>query len=49
MRKNNTEWWNEWFKAHAWKVCIEATQRYRGFESHSLRHFFIPKSFLQIS
>src|ERR1041384_5196976 len=27
----------EWFKAHAWKACV--AKHYRGFKSHSLRHF----------
>ena len=31
----------EWFKAHAWKACVG--KLYRGFESHSLRHFKINK------
>ncbi len=31
----------EWFKAHAWKVCVP--KRYRGFESHSLRQILVQK------
>ena len=29
----------EWFKAHAWKACV--AKHYRGFKSHSLRHFHL--------
>ena len=31
---------SEWFKEHAWKVCVRLTT-YRGFESLSLRHVLV--------
>lgn len=31
---------SEWFKEHAWKVCVRLTA-YRGFESLSLRHVLV--------
>ena len=33
-------WVAEWFKAHAWKVCV-GLKAYREFESLPIRHYIL--------